>query len=513
MSTGQTVLKVTRLSSVTEEADADGLTDLEFHADGETARLSLNLRLLDTVRTSNVPVHFIAGSPLEVYSANANTHEWLLELLSFQEESPPDISQQPTNWWKCPATQSIFGYLLKVESTEDTDDKGPRKLTELLLYAATLSQGSIEATLLTPPPSSPSSQDLPEIKEPETFDTAPGIVFRALPLCSSASQIASQNKPRLAHGEHTGPCFIDIDASQLDHIVDKVKRRELTSVFDNASLQRKKIKRRGGGAVGQLVTNERDRLMPHGDHKNAAQDIRMNDRYAIQDDSLGKGRARQTSRSLSITSAPCESAPIPPNKQLIPLKTSQSQAQGGHGTVLPPEPPMYDQYPNEIEQQNKSSISRIIMAGMRMHGLQQRRSAVQRTISLPENGNALSSNKDEEAEEYKLVYYQTFKATTFLFRRQMYSRFLSVDDLRENIDRLLTMFCSDPLDAGIGQRVTQDRFGADNEGTLNAFDKPTAPLCSHSVHVLPVNPKSGGDDLSGQETKQGRLLQSRSCCS
>ena len=462
------------------EADTDNLTDLELHAHEETARLSLkaNLRLIDTICTSNIPLYLIAGSPLEIYSENANTQEWLLELLSphhLQEESSSDVRRQSSDWWVRPGTQSVLGYLLEVESKEDAHVKSLPKLTQLLLYAATLSHGSNEAILPTPPPSSPSTRDIPEMREPETLDTAPSIVFRALPICSSASQIACQNKARLALGEHAEPCFIDIEVSQLDHIVDQVKGRELTLVFDDAFLQKKKLKRRGGEAVGHFVTDERDRLVLHRDQNSSTKKMRMNDRHTVND-SLGKGRARQPSRSLSITSALCESIPRPPKKQLFPLKQGQSQLQGGHSTVPMPGPPMLDPYTNEIEQQNKSSISRIIMAGMRMHGLQQKRNATQNTTLSPDIESALSSHRDEETDEYKLVYHQTFKATTFLFRRQMRSRLLGADDLWNNIDRLLAIFCSDPLNTSISHRATRGYFGTDNDDKLNAFDEPTARL-------------------------------------
>lgn len=56
----------------------------------------------------------------------------------------------------------------------------------------------------------------------------------------------------------------------------------------------------------------------------------------------------------------------------------------------------------------------------------------------------------EQDEEYKLIYHQTYKATVFAFRRDIESRDLGkeIEGVRDTVDKLLAIFCSDPLIAG-----------------------------------------------------------------
>ena len=496
---GQVLLEVTRLSSINRIVDANSFVDLEFHANEDGLQLPPKtiIRLLDTICTSHVPIHYLAGPPTDVYSNNTNTQKWLLELLSFQEDLSPNSSSQSTGWWGRPASQSSVGYLLKLEHVEDEAVKDPPKLTELLLYAAALNEGPNGATLPTPPPSSPSPRGALEIRRSENLPAAPSIVFHALPLNSSTTRIVRRNRPPFAPGEHVGPYFINIDLFGTGHNFDSSRRREMTSVFDNASLRRKRLKRKGGEAVGQMIKEQGNRPVLYRDHQRFTKDTRIDaictDKGILDD----KVWAPQLSRSLSINSAPSESIARPVTKQRMCLKRSQSQLEKDQSALLAPGPPLPSQNANAMERQNKSLISRIIMAGMRMYGLKQRKNIVQRTDSITEDGSAALSNKNEELEEYKLVYHQTLKAAIFAFRRQICRRVLTADDLQDNIDRLLAMFCSNPFDLESSQRATQGNFGTDSTDTLNAFDEPTTPFCGNSVQILSTNTKSDGVRLSG----------------
>ncbi|KAL8647515.1 MAG: hypothetical protein Q9226_006398, partial [Calogaya cf. arnoldii] len=87
---------------------------------------------------------------------------------------------------------------------------------------------------------------------------------------------------------------------------------------------------------------------------------------------------------------------------------------------------------NDNEQQNKASLSRIIMAGMRMYGLQQqhqRRKSVGAFDSQSQTSTGAGlNNKDDE---YKAIYHQTFKATSFAFRSQWKTSVLGQESLRD----------------------------------------------------------------------------------
>jgi len=94
------------------------------------------------------------------------------------------------------------------------------------------------------------------------------------------------------------------------------------------------------------------------------------------------------------------------------------------------------------------------MAGMRLYGYQQRKKTniVRRGSASPSSGDAEAEQESAEAakdEEYKLVYHQTYKGAVFAFRRSIASTPLQTqpNKIRDTVDRLLAIFCTDPLAA------------------------------------------------------------------
>jgi hypothetical protein len=100
-----------------------------------------------------------------------------------------------------------------------------------------------------------------------------------------------------------------------------------------------------------------------------------------------------------------------------------------------------------IESRNKEAISRLVMAGMRLYGLQQKK----RPKSTRDGAGETEASREEEErkdEEYKLVYHQIYRATVVAFRRHIQTEPLhqQPDSLHETVDKLLVLFCTDPLD-------------------------------------------------------------------
>jgi hypothetical protein len=79
-----------------------------------------------------------------------------------------------------------------------------------------------------------------------------------------------------------------------------------------------------------------------------------------------------------------------------------------------------------MESRNKDALSKVVMAAMRLHGLQQRKkSRLRRASTALDAGEFQQSNAEEDAEEvardeeYKLVYHQTYKGAAFAFVRPL----------------------------------------------------------------------------------------------
>jgi hypothetical protein len=153
---------------------------------------------------------------------------------------------------------------------------------------------------------------------------------------------------------------------------------------------------------------------------------------------------------------------------------------------------------------NKNALSRLIMAGMRMYGLQQRKkptaSTGSRAASETPSTNAPTAStcqpqpgqpKDED--QYKLVYHQTLKAASFALRAHMSRTAIGQDAMRDTVDRLLAIFCTDPLESGQGDG---SGFGSQvGNGQTDIFGTPRSGVLTVAKEITPrkVNtpPQSG----------------------
>lgn len=110
-----------------------------------------------------------------------------------------------------------------------------------------------------------------------------------------------------------------------------------------------------------------------------------------------------------------------------------------------------------IEAKNKDTISRIVMAGMRLYGLSQSKARRKSRVSSGAASPALDTCFEEQEaerkqdEEYKLVYHQVFKGVCFAFRAHIAAKALQVHShaLQEIVDKLLAIHCTDPLAEGL----------------------------------------------------------------
>jgi hypothetical protein len=149
---------------------------------------------------------------------------------------------------------------------------------------------------------------------------------------------------------------------------------------------------------------------------------------------------------------------------------------------------------NTIEDKNKELISRIVMAGMRLYGYSQSKSKRSRSESISHGPQELSDTQQSD-EEYKLLYHQVYKATFFALRRQVSNMTLlgHSDALRETVDKLLAVFCTDPLQnqlATFEDEVTpggRQAFGASGTTAFKGQALSGNALPGRSVENTPCN--------------------------
>lgn len=373
------------------------------------------------------------GRPFEVETSSEETESWFSSVLLHSQDS----AEYDLPWWQNAAIDSPLGILVSVtDSAPLANHLAGLKPTELLFYASKDDEDVVTRPL-TPPESSPQGPHL----RPESVRS---LRVWALPLSSL-----------LYHGraEPTSPVSpqsddIDIEPTFLPQCLTKLgvgeevinrppvrKRRNVNDAFDEATERRRKARRKWGEGVAATATShvKTEDSIPALKHRRST----SNASVPIQ--------SRPLSRASSIGSA----KPTGLREQSVaalsrPSGLSRAQSISGPPELLPEV---------HIEQKNKDLISKMVMAGMRLYGLHQSKSRKSRSNSTTASPAVDVSFEEIEAErkndeEFKLIYHQVYKGVCFAMRQHIVALSLQphTDALRDTVDRLLAVFCTDPLD-------------------------------------------------------------------
>lgn len=192
---------------------------------------------------------------------------------------------------------------------------------------------------------------------------------------------------------------------QAAAVASSTKRNNVLSLFDDAKKQRKRLKAGALAALGE--ESSFDALTPF-------------------------PRPGEESQSSNVPSLPLASS-LSQDFSARPLSRSCAPSL---------QPDEASGVSESISDQNKSTLSKIVMAGMRLHGLSSRKSANEE-ISRSAEPSVISNTNTED--EYKAIYHQTVKTVVFALRRHWLQKVLGQEIIRDLVDRSLELFCQDPL--------------------------------------------------------------------
>lgn len=377
------------------------------------------LRFLSVVEVSRIPLYIAIGSPLHVETDNEDVETWFRNVLV----GPTTHDEKRHPWWQTARPDSQLGVLLSVESSNDVSGKTGSTITEILVYATRYD--SVQA-------------DLSKSVLAQTSDTRPTeteLAVQALPLNSGL--LCSDH-----HGEPTPPSSpsrlaIEGDAVFLPPIVPKRedvinelqgrKRKSASEFLDEATERRSKARRKGGEGVSAAASRSESQVP-----------ALLHRRSVSNSTNLSK-QPRPLSRSPSVSSSRPGTA--------LPTATARSSLSRVQS--------MAGQDSTDLATRNKESISRIVMAGMRLYGLSQRKGRKVQSTGTASPAVDVSFDEAETErkrdEEYKNVYHQTFKGTCFAFRATIEGQDLQAmsQAVRDMVDRLLELFCNNPLANGL----------------------------------------------------------------
>lgn len=430
------------------------------------------LRYLSLVDISRIPLHIITGSTLDVWTTEPETENWFSRiLLDVEGLNLPDGAGA---WWRTAQLESPLGILTAVDSLQDVSD-GQSRISEILFF---VSRGrEYETRAPTPPHSSPHG-GLFSSRHHATADAINCLRISAIALSSdllyarskhatppaspSSVKVQSQRAvflpTRLLHHERSGPSLAQ-------------KRKKLSDTFDEAAEHRKRTKRQGGSSVAAAAASARSLPTPKLSTTSPSSLSPGRAAGALATSVTTSVQPQPLSRSPSIASArPASKSGIlpltePTNRSSLSLAQNTTSANANAvaiaGATLDA---------STIETRNRDTLSRLIMAGMRLHGLSQSKPQSKPQLksqtkskatqqSQPQQFQIPPSDSDADRrdaatraqdEEYKLIYHQVLKGAVFTFRHHISSTALQLhtDVLREVVEGLLGLYCSDPLASG-----------------------------------------------------------------
>ena len=429
-------------------------------------------------------MHLVAGRPLQIFTENEETERWIEENLVNNARELYCEESESLEHNEGGFEESNLGLLLGLDGDVKVCRGGPR-ITELLLFASIsrIVAPALEG-LLTPPQSSS-----PNLQDTRPFITTRHAKIYALPLSSDlcynpAFFTEPPTPPPEENSQSSQGRFLPpVDFSTISRANSR-KRQRLDSLFEDATQQNKRSRRKGGEAVSKLIASVEQLPVPTTDSQRAPEMIVRKRPKPLP----GLGLAR--SQSLGSLRDFEEARPLSRGNGGALARTKRSSLNRVASSSSPaPE--------NGIEAQNKNALSRVVMAGMRMYGLQQRkrtntlsRAASEIPVFAGDNGTAgaIHSQQDGEEDEYKLIYHQTFKSSAFVFRRQIGSIALGQDVLRDTVDKFLALFCSDSMQESAPD--SSQILGDGRDAGIRIFDSPSNGAIV--AGVTPVRAKKGG---------------------
>jgi len=489
------VVKHTRsvLDILYQIVSANASSDVNFWSTIPSNQVPLaanaRLRFLAVVDVAKIPLYLVAGPSLEVSTDNDETSNWLNGILLAEDPYRTDEGEQVVSWWERPEKQSDCGVLLKVDGEFDRKKNG-RHATEILLVAAAKTR---DATLPTPPASSsPAPVDQPVPETGDRIDVT--LELYALPLCSAIIEQAKQasglcSPPPEDDTSQIKARFLPDLASMEEQIA---KRRKMSSLFEDATKKKRQTRARGKDVVPQATAS----LNRSNSLRGIPSGLSVDGKDASIDHGLTHSRKGSLSRAATVGSFGSLDSQRPTSRSGALANGKRSSLHRVESALSPCEGSLASESDAGFTGQNKTALTKVVMAGMRLHGLQQKKKPSRGLTKSP--GTASMTGVEtalDGDDEYKLVYHQTFKAAMFTFRAFFSTKILGQETMRDVVDRLLAIFCTDPTilasqNPGFGQSFTSSQPEA-----ANTFDLPSSSAPGTSL----------GNGWSTPKTKRRRI--------
>ena len=380
---------------------------------------------------------------MRVWTESISTQEWFTSALWKSLEDDEELGdglksgnpETAREWWENTFAQSSTGVLVKVLQEDvgsKIDNAGPN-VTEILFYGARVPEHERRRSKLPSPPlSSPSRQLLQQDADQSSVDdhetcSADFIQLFALPLSSdllhqaiepTTPPISPQTLPSDKFTQETTGTFLPQNFSQVKTDTAKEKKRQrVTDLFTKASQRRLKAPRIESSELTSL--NRHEAIHRRGGKSKSFSERSLFSEGKQQNLSDQSSQSRRDLNNCSPLFLPDVSGRI--YNDTSSKRSSLSRAVSMSNVASP--------VLTELEgliARNKDVISRVVMAGLRLNGLQPRknrsRSQRQSAVDSPSLVQKEDSVKEEKVddisdESFKTMYHMVFRATIHTFVR------------------------------------------------------------------------------------------------
>jgi hypothetical protein len=361
----------------------------------EKVRSRCRLRFISVVEVAQVPLYLSLGPSYLVWTDSESTSSWFFNQLYSEPVDPTNPSEQSGPSWSQNSYQSYAGILVEVPQTVGGAGLA---ISEILFYGR-LDQANDQEGIMR-------------------------LQVYALPLSSRrldvlAGALTPPLSPTSQLNDRTGQFLVveDGEAPSLFHLPEKPR---LLDIWDSAGDLRRKAKGRGGvgvaaaaaGHINILVGQKRPKSkgepsMTVARGRNPGLDARPNTTSQLHSSLLSnQQKTRTLGRSPSLKSEGGQHDEKASTEHMIkpsPLsRVTSFSAQDDNSESI-------------LEQQNKTTVSRLVMAGMRLYGLQRKKKTeIFQESAITEEAGTGNSTQDDE---FKLIYHQTYKGVVFAFVR------------------------------------------------------------------------------------------------
>jgi Sld7 C-terminal domain len=347
------------------------------------------------VEVSQVPLYLSSGPSYLVWTESESTSTWFSNQLCSEPVDLSSPSKQPGPWSKT-SYQSYTGILAEVPQVFGAASPA---ISEILFYG----------------------------RLGKTNDQEKNIQLQvyALPLSSNRLHVLTGAltpplSPTTQLNDRTGQ-FIVVEDDQSFSSFPRPEEPRVLDIWDSASDLRRKAKGRGGAGIAAAAAGQQINILvgqkkpkPKGPssknetkENNPGFDARPGTNSQLHSPFLSNHqRVRTIGRSPSLK-----------------FEGGQHDQKASTEHIINPSPlsrvtsfsAQEDNAVSTLEQQNKTTISRLVMAGMRLYGLQPKKKteSSQESLRITEIVTGTSTQDDE----FKSIYHQTYKGVAFAFVR------------------------------------------------------------------------------------------------